>query len=85
LVSLCVNHLYFGRQLLSRFGAKPPSAKAVFWIAIAAFLIGIELAILFALLRLVFAAVTPLLAMIQSLPSPMECWFFNLIPFTVGF
>jgi Zn-dependent protease/CBS domain-containing protein len=66
---------------VAQIGAEPPSASAEFWIAIAGPVVSFALAILFGLLRSIFVAVAPLLALAQYLAYINGTLaIFNLIP-----
>jgi Zn-dependent protease/CBS domain-containing protein len=66
---------------VAQIGAEPPSASAEFWIAIAGPAVSFALALLFGLLRPVFAPIVPLLALISYLAYINGALaLFNLIP-----
>jgi Zn-dependent protease len=66
---------------VAELGAEPPSATAEFWIAIAGPVVSLGLAVLFGLLQLTVAALTPLLALAKYLAlSNGLLALFNLVP-----
>jgi Zn-dependent protease/CBS domain-containing protein len=66
---------------VAQIGAEPPSASAEFWIALAGPVVSFALAIVFGLLRPIFVAVAPLLALAQYLAYINGTLaVFNLIP-----